>query len=118
MRNLVKNYPAEFPSGLAEKVDRDIGRLNSNYNTFNRLSFGTIIYWVLCRRAKWFKLTGNPFLRFGFLMINASSMMDVTIARQDYIRNTVASNAQSFEKLIHGRGINPDQMDLKQLVGM
>ena len=116
MRNLVKNYPAEFPSGLAEKVDRDIGRLNSN--TSDRLFFGTIIYWVLCRRAKWFKLTGNPFLRFGFLMINASSMMDVTIARQDYIRNTVASNAQSFEKLIHGRGINPDQMDLKQLVGM
>ena len=100
MQNLVKRHSNDFPTGLADKVDRDIGRLNSNHIALKRIMIGTIVYWVLCKRAKWYKLTGSFSLKLATVVICYSNMMDLNVAKHDYLRNTVFTNARSFEKVI------------------
>lgn len=100
MQNLVKRHSNDFPTGLADKVDRDIGRLNANHLTLKRILFGTIVYWILAKRSKWHKLTGNSTLKLSTILLCWINMNDLNVAKQDYLRNTVFTNARSFEKVI------------------
>jgi hypothetical protein len=80
--------------------------MQRDYQIFDKIIWGVILYWAVLHRRAWFKLTGNPIMRLSCGLICINCMLDVTMDLNHYVaENAFIYNAQ-YEQVLLRHNIN------------
>lgn len=89
--------------------------MQRDYQMFNKLLWGGLLYWVVLRRRNWFQLTGNAIMRISWGFICLNSMMDLGMDMNHYlVQNAFIYNAQ-YEQVLQRHNINVNTLNSIEL---
>lgn len=83
---------------------------------FHKMVFGGILYHLLLRNKKWFKLTGNGTFRFVFIFMSLTSMFDMNFQENEYLLQQIFINNRWFEEAVSKYNVNPQDRGKIQLL--
>ena len=98
---------------MHEDLKRAIPKIRQDYGFFQKTMYGGVLYWLILRKRRWFRLTGNAITRVAIFYICFSRMVDLSIAEDQYFVNTACMYHNQFESAMqkHNSTLSQGKMD-------